>query len=83
MINKIIDARFKHDNVLDDIKVSLAGGVVFLFPTTLPDGIEPKINDEIFVKEGPYDYHFVIKKLDIINDPKCTLYALSVSFWEE
>ena len=45
----ITDAKLKHDNIIDNVKVSLGIDTVFLFTNSLPKNVVPKIGDEIIL----------------------------------
>ncbi len=72
------DAQLKHEGKLVNAKVSLLGGVVFLFSKSLPKYLIPDVNDEVFVNS--FNYHFKIKRIVPISEMTGGIYALEVEF---
>ena len=57
----ITDAKLKHDNIIDNVKVSLGLDTVFLFTNSLPKNVVPKIGDEIILDFE--DSHLLINSI--------------------
>ena len=71
-------AKFQHDNLIYDVRVSLGLDEIFLFKNSLPENIIPKIGDVVILDFE--DSHFYVKSVTPLfsDNSEWSNYALDV-----